>query len=75
MLQLPLDLPEKLAQFLTRQITDLESKINGATVQKLTALPTRPVIGKQYYFKNAIAPTITGEGLWLYKSTGWVQLG
>lgn len=38
-------------------------------------LPEKPRIGGVYYFSAAILPDITGEGLWLYKSTGWIQLG
>ena len=42
---------------------------------RLTAVPTKPIIGKQYYFNNVILPNITAEGVWVYKSTGWSYLG
>lgn len=39
-------------------------------------LPEKPKVGGVYYFAAAIPSTaITGEGLWLLKSSGWVQLG
>lgn len=40
-----------------------------------STLPRKFKVGNVYYFTSAIPTTaITGEGLWIYKSTGWTQI-
>ena len=72
----PSDTPPVLRAYLLRVLQRLETAIDGGMqMTLLTSLPAKPSIGKQYYFKNAILPNISGEGVWVYKSTGWVLLG
>ena len=75
--QPPASTDTQLTEYLVRQLTALENKsLQLGNLEMLTALPARPVVGKVYYFKNVIAPTITVEGAWVYKSTGvWTLLG
>ena len=66
----------ELKEYLYRQLTSLEYDINDlGRLPMLTTLPTKPKVGKVYYFKNTISPTITVEGVWTYKSSGWALLG
>lgn len=75
--QPPSDTPENLKRYLSTILQRLDDGItNAMQMPLLTAIPAKPIIGKQYYFKNAIAATaITSEGVWIYKSTGWSLLG
>ena len=60
----------QLKEYLVRQLSALENQnLQLGNLAVLTALPTRPVVGKIYYFKNVIGTTITVEGAWVYKST------
>lgn len=67
----------QLKEYLVRQLSALENQnLQLGNLAVLTALPTRPVVGKIYYFKNVIGTTITVEGAWVYKSTHvWTLLG
>lgn len=40
----------------------------------LNNIPTKLAVGRVYYFSRAIDATVNAEGLWLYKSTGWIQI-
>ena len=72
----PITTQKDLSAYLVRILGQLEVAIdNSQQMPLLTALPAKPIVGKQYYFKNAISPYISGEGVWVYKSTGWVLLG
>ena len=73
----PSDTPPLLKSYLVRMLNRLEDSLNDTQqLTVLTALPSKPKIGKIYYFKNAIpATSITGEGAWIYKSTGWSLMG
>lgn len=75
--QPPANTDTQLTEYLFRQLSALENKsLQLGNLPMLTALPIKPVVGKIYYFKNIIAPTITVEGAWVYKSTGvWTLLG
>lgn len=74
--QVPSGIPEQVRAYLFRQLNRLEKLfLEKDLIGGLTALPTKPVIGKLYYFKNTIGATITAEGVWVYKSTGWSYLG
>jgi hypothetical protein len=64
-----------LASYLQRQFNRLDLAIQNVAIQKLNTMPEKPVVGKIYYFNVVIAPTITSEGMWTYKSTGWSYLG
>ena len=67
----------KLTEYLFRQLSALENKsLQLGNLEILTALPTKPVVGKVYYFANVIGTTIIVEGAWVYKSTNvWTLLG
>ena len=74
--QAPNGTAPELAEYLGRQFAALERTLS--IQQKpplLSQVPLKPLVGKSYYFTTALSPEITSEGLWLYKSTGWVQLG
>ena len=74
--QTPNGTPPELAEYLGRQFATIERTLS--IQQKpplLSQVPLKPTVGKAYYFVAALSPEITAEGLWLYKSTGWVQLG
>ena len=75
--QPPANTDTQLTEYLFRQLSALENKsLQLGNLPMLTALPTKPVIGKIYYFKNVVSPTITVEGAWVYKSTNvWTLLG
>ena len=66
----------ELAEYLCRQLDTIQRVLS--IQQKpmiLSVVPLKPTVGKSYYFTTALSLEITAEGLWLYKSTGWVQLG
>ena len=71
----PQSVASDLASYLQRQFSKLDIALQNIAIQKLNTIPAKPVIGKQYYFNVAIMPTITSEGMWVYKSTGWSYLG
>lgn len=74
--QTPNGTPPELAEYLGRQFATIEHVLQ--VQQKpplLSVVPLKPIVGKSYYFTAALSLEITAEGLWLYKSTGWVQLG
>lgn len=75
--QPPANTDNQLKEYLFRQLSVLENKsLQLGNLTVLTALPTKPTVGKIYYFANAILPSISGEGAWVYKSTNvWVLLG
>jgi hypothetical protein len=70
----PIGTEEKLAEYLFRQLTALETKVNTLTVPHYRTLPIKPIIGNLHYFDNTVLPTITSIGLWVYKTTGWVKI-
>ena len=66
----------ELAEYLCRQFATVERVLQ--IQQKpplLSQVPTKPIVGKAYYFTGPLDAVVNAEGLWLYKSTGWVQLG
>ena len=73
--QVPDGVPTNVKEYLFRQLSKLEAAIVSNKPQILTSLPAKPKIGQLYYFSNIILPTITAEGMWVYKSTGWSYLG
>jgi hypothetical protein len=75
--QPPSSTVRELREYLVRQLTAVNYKADDlGNLTVLTALPAKPHVGKIYYFGNAISPSITVEGAWVYKSTGvWTLLG
>lgn len=73
--RVPEGIPEKVREYVYRQLSKLELAVQSAKPQVLTSMPSKPSIGQLYYFKNTVLPTITAEGMWVYKSTGWSYLG
>lgn len=66
----------RLAEYLTRHLTAIYNELSKKdSLQKQTALPVKPQIGKLYYFTVIPSTVITTEGVWVYKPTGWSYLG
>jgi hypothetical protein len=60
-------------------IVRLQEKINSSLLvsqyfEPRSILPRKARIGQVMYFSKEILPEITGEGLWVYKSTGWTLI-
>lgn len=62
--------------YLVRQFVKINSAFATTnSFQPRYTLPNKYQVGDVYYFAAAIpAASITGEGLWLYKTTGWTLL-
>lgn len=82
MSQIPIEMPPAvtdpmLREYLYRQLNNINIALGSDNYfPPRGSLPVRVRIGEVHYFKDAIPSTdITAEGLWLHKSTGWVQLG
>lgn len=75
--QVPKTTNTELSEYLTRQFTNVDFRLNNLGALPISKiLPTKPVVGKLYYFSAAIpSSTITAEGVWVYKSSGWAFLG
>jgi hypothetical protein len=72
--QPPANTDTQLKEYLFRQLSILENKsLQLGNLTILTALPIKPIVGKIYYFANAILPSITYEGAWTYTSYGWTS--
>jgi len=71
----PKNVDSELASYLQRQFNRLDLAIQSNNINKISTIPAKPAIGKIYYFNNVVMPTITSEGMWVYKSTGWSYLG
>jgi len=67
----PEELSPNLRAYFTRMYAKIDDMEADETPEMRKSIPSRPTIGKIYYFKNTVLPTITLEGLWVYKSTGW----
>lgn len=73
--QPPFTTSPELKEYLVRQLTSVNYKADDlGNLSILTALPNKPHVGKIYYFANAILPSITYEGAWVYTSYGWTSL-
>ncbi len=76
--QPPYETDAGLAEYLTRQfrLAAVEDTVSNQ-IPVLTQIPAKLSVGRLYYFNNAISGdlVILGEGLYLYKSTGFVSLG
>ena len=66
----------ELREYLARVNIQVNSDLsNSNQIPRLTAIPSKLSIGKLYYFLNAVAATpVSGEGLYIYKSTGFVLI-
>ena len=73
----PQELGPEGVEFLIRLIHEINYALEGNNGHKiLYAVPAKPIVGRTYYFGSAVAGSdISGEGLWIYKSIGWVLLG
>jgi len=69
-----IDIPAK--DYFVRQFTAINLALGAANYFiPRNNLPKKYRVGEVFYFANAIPTTpITGEGLWIYKSTGWNQI-
>ena len=76
--QPPASLPEEVREYLARINAQVAYELNNSDqAVRYTDIPNKLSIGKSYYFLNAVPahPVVTAEGLYLYKSTGFVLLG
>ena len=80
MQNIPIDVPPEgteieLGDYLIRQLTNINGAIDSSqTFTPRFNLPNKPKLGLVVYFGQEILPNITGEGLWLYTSTGWIAI-
>ncbi len=76
--QPPYGTDEKLVEYLARQFRAAKREDENSKQHTVrTIRPNKLTVGRTYYFGGAIAadPDITGEGLYIYTSTGFVFLG
>jgi hypothetical protein len=72
----PIETEVELMNFLVRRF----NAVNNVLLDKdyfepRYTLPNKVRVGDTFYFGAAIPTTdITGEGLWIYKSTGWILI-
>lgn len=73
--QPPSDTPTDLAEYLTRMFknSDDSSIIEAGKLAVRKVLVPKPVVGKLYYYAGPISGSdITQEGVYIFKSTGYV---
>ena len=64
-----------LRSYLTRMFQAIANELLKSRYEPRKDMPAKFGVGDIYYFAGSIPSTaITGEGLWIYKSTGWVQI-
>lgn len=69
--------PKSLGPYVTDELRRLERTLNDLTdgMSGVTDVaPDKPRRGMQRYAINPWAATLTGEGLYVYKSTGWTKI-
>lgn len=66
-----------MVNYLMRQFGSVDDALSKAQFfRPRKRIPTKAAIGEVFYFSEAVSGTgITGEGLWLMKSTGWKLIG
>lgn len=66
----------ELTSHLNEQFYAIAESIRSAHQYEPTnRIPTKPAVGLTVYFEKALGGTpINGEGLWIFKSTGWTQV-
>lgn len=71
----PSSMDGESAEWIARRLVEISIALSQTqNMEVLYAEPDKPEIGHIRYFGAAIDATINAEGLWLYKSTGWVQI-
>lgn len=72
----PIDSDPTLKDYLVRMRSALNIALNSPDYfAPRSTLPRKVRVGNIYYFSTVIPLTdITGEGLWIYKSTGWTLI-
>jgi len=75
-IQPPDGIDDNLKNWLSQLTINIDSELNRVhDYPVLYALPNKVYVGMTRYFGAAIPATaIVAEGLWVYKSTGWVQI-
>ncbi len=68
----PASVERDLSEYLLRMFNALaiESDAEARFVPRYT-MPSTYIVGAVYYFGSSVAPDITEEGLWVFKTTGW----
>lgn len=71
--QPPVNTDVAFKDYLIRQLTQINLALSQSNYfVPRNSLPKKYRVGEMFYFADAIPTTpITGEGLWIYKSTGW----
>jgi len=76
----PESFPADQRDFLTRRFVDVGTalgQVNNFTPRK--QMPYKAQIGHMYYFNDPTGqgydPVITQEGIWVFKSTGYIFVG
>ena len=65
-----------LSEYLNRMLVNINNALGQTSFNNpLYTVPDKLQVGRVYYFGAAVLPNISAEGLYVYKSTGWVQLG
>lgn len=66
----------ELTRYLNRLVADINLALQEVHYfSPRNTFPNKYRVGELFYFADAIPTTpITGEGLWIYKSTGWIQI-
>ena len=71
--QAPFGTEPGLTAYLARMFDRIENRfVNAGKLPIQQVEVKKPVVGKTYYFASALNDDITEEGLYIYKSTGWV---
>jgi len=74
-INVPLGLDDDLSEYLvTLDNRIADSFLRVQTFSPVRKLPARPSPGDLRYFQEPVMPTINQEGLWFYKTTGWVRV-
>lgn len=74
--QPPIGIETNFKDYLVRQLTQINLALSQSNYfVPRNSLPNKFRVGELFYFAGAVPTTpITGEGLWIYKSTGWSQI-
>lgn len=74
--QPPSDSSSTLKDYLVRMFVSINHALKDSSYYPpRNTMPAKFRVGDVFYFSNAIPTTdILGEGLWVYKSTGWTQI-
>jgi len=74
MITTPETVPQEYdAQYLTQALERLHQLVGLATDLESATIPDKPRVGMVRYFDGSRADPGSGEGLYVYLSTGWTK--